>query len=163
MLAAIFTLACLTTCVGLINSIAQYFSTLVPKLSYRSLVLGITGFSFLVCNQGLNTILSISVPVLNAVYPVAIVLIVLGLLHKHLQDNALVFPLTVGGVSVISVLYALDQLHLPLGPVSDLLHLLPFYRYGMGWVSVALALVLVSLAVQKLRPAPAVGELEDAR
>lgn len=163
LLAAIFTLACLTTCVGLINSIAQYFSTLVPKLSYRSLVLGITGFSFLVCNQGLNTILSISVPVLNAVYPVAIVLIVLGLLHKHLQGNALVFPLTVGGVSVISVLHALDQLHLPLGPVSDLLHLLPFYRYGMGWVSVALVLVAVSLAVQKLRPAPAVGELEDAR
>ncbi len=28
LLAAIFTLACLTTCVGLINSISQYFSTL---------------------------------------------------------------------------------------------------------------------------------------
>ncbi len=36
LLAAIFTLACLTTCVGLINSISQYFSTLFGKLSYRS-------------------------------------------------------------------------------------------------------------------------------
>ena len=40
LLAAIFTLACLTTCVGLINSISQYFSTLFGKLSYRQLGAG---------------------------------------------------------------------------------------------------------------------------
>ena len=33
LLAAIFTLACLTTCVGLINSISQYFSVLFKKIS----------------------------------------------------------------------------------------------------------------------------------
>ena len=42
LLAAIFTLACLTTCVGLINSISQYFSTLFGKLSYRQWVLVMT-------------------------------------------------------------------------------------------------------------------------
>ena len=67
LLAAIFTLACLTTCVGLITSISQYFSTLTSRLSYRQLVLLIAGFSFMVCNQGLNVILSISVPVLDAI------------------------------------------------------------------------------------------------
>lgn len=155
LLAAIFTLACLTTCVGLITSISQYFSTLLPKVSYRQLALGITAFSFLVCNQGLNTILSISVPVLNMVYPVAIVLIVMGLAHKHLDRNALAFPLTVGAVSVVSVVYALDQLKVPLGVVSDLFRLLPFYDYGMGWVTVAVAMVLVSVVVQKVvHPAP---------
>ena len=155
LLAAIFTLACLTTCVGLITSISQYFSTLLPKVSYRQLALGITAFSFLVCNQGLNTILSISVPVLNMVYPVAIVLIVMGLAHKHLDRNALAFPLTVGAVSVVSVVYALDQLKVPLGVVSDPFRLLPFYDYGMGWVTVAVAMVLVSVVVQKVvHPAP---------
>ena len=107
------------------------------------------------CNQGLNTILSISVPVLNMVYPVAIVLIVMGLAHKHLDRNALAFPLTVGAVSVVSVVYALDQLKVPLGVVSDLFRLLPFYDYGMGWVTVAVAMVLVSVVVQKVvHPAP---------
>ena len=155
LLAAIFTLACLTTCVGLITSISQYFSALLPKVSYRQLALGITAFSFLVCNQGLNTILSISVPVLNMVYPVAIVLIVMGLAHKHLDRNALAFPLTVGAVSVVSVVYALDQLKVPLGVVSDPFRLLPFYDYGMGWVTVAVAMVLVSVVVQKVvHPAP---------
>lgn len=149
LLAVIFTLACLTTCVGLITSISQYFATLLPKVSYRKLALGITAFSFLVCNQGLNTILSISVPVLNAVYPVAIVLIVMGLAGKYLEGNALVFPLTAASVAVVSVVYALDKLKVPLGIISDVFHLLPFYSYGMGWVTVAVVAVLVSWFVQK--------------
>lgn len=51
LLAVIFTLACLTTCVGLITSISQYFSTLTKKISYTQWVFLISGFSFLVCNQ----------------------------------------------------------------------------------------------------------------
>ena len=47
LLAVIFTLACLTTCVGLINSISQFFSTLFKKVSYRVWVFAITGVSFL--------------------------------------------------------------------------------------------------------------------
>ena len=33
------------------------------------------------CNLGLSMILSISIPILNAIYPVSIVLILLGLSH----------------------------------------------------------------------------------
>ena len=139
LLAAIFTLACLTTCVGLITSISQYFTTLTDKLSYRQWVFGIVVFSFLVCNQGLNTILSISVPVLNAIYPVAIVLIVLALCHKWLQNNRYFYPVVVGLVGLVSVLYAVEQLGLPLGFLSDVLHMLPLYGYGMGWVPVGLS------------------------
>ena len=85
-LAAIFTLACLTTCVGLITSISQYFSTLTKKISYKQWVYLISGFSFIVCNQGLNVILSISVPVLDAIYPIAIILIVLGLCDSFIKE-----------------------------------------------------------------------------
>ena len=37
-LAMIFTLACLTTCVGLITSISQYFAHLFKRFSYRQFV-----------------------------------------------------------------------------------------------------------------------------
>ncbi len=147
LLAAIFTLACLTTCVGLITSISQFFSGLTNRLSYRQWVLGITLFSFVVCNQGLGTILSISVPVLNAVYPVAIVLIVLGLCDKWLKNSPLVYPLTVGVVSVVSVVYSLFKLQIPMGVVGQLFALLPFYDLGMGWVCAALAAVGIGLVV----------------
>ena len=150
LLAAIFTLACLTTCVGLINSISQYFSVLFKKISYRAWVLIITGFSFLVCNQGLSAILSVSIPILNAIYPVAIVLILLGLSHGLWTRNRFAYPLTVAGTSVVSVIYALDTAGIPLGALTTLCKRLPLYDMGYCWVSVAAAMLLLSVLLTAL-------------
>ena len=151
LLALIFTLACLTTCVGLITSISQYFSTLSKKLSYRNWVFLIVGFSFLICNQGLNTILSISVPVLNMIYPVSIALIVLGLLDSKIKDNKYVYPVTISAVGFISVIYSLDQLKVPLGALSKVCHALPLYSFGMGWVLVAVVAFAFSMVMYSLK------------
>ena len=151
LLAAIFTLACLTTCVGLINSISQYFSTLFGKLSYRQWVLVMTGFSFLVCNLGLNAILSISIPILNAIYPVAIVLILLGLTHRLWVKNRWVYSLVVAGTGTVSVIYALDAAQLSLGAVTELCRKLPLYDMGFCWVSVAAVMLAVSLLLGLVR------------
>ena len=151
LLAAIFTLACLTTCVGLINSISQYFSGLFRVLPYRGWVVVITGFSFLTSNLGLNAILSISIPVLNALYPVSIVLILLGLSHALWEKNRYVYPLTVAGTGLVSVVYALESAGVPLGFVSKVFHLLPLYGPGFGWVSVAAFMLVVSIVVKALR------------
>ena len=151
LLAAIFTLACLTTCVGLINSISQYFSTLFPKVSYHNWVNVIVIFSFLICNLGLNAILSISIPILNAIYPVSIVLILLGLSHKFWEENPYLYPLTIGGTAVVSVIYALDAAGLPLGVLSDLCHKLPLYDAGFCWVSVAAVMMLLSFLCKAIK------------
>lgn len=146
LLAAIFTLACLTTCAGLINSISQYFSTLFPALAYRRWVLAITAFSFLACNLGLNKILGISEPVLNAIYPVSIVLILLGLTHSLWQNCRFVYPVVVGGTALVSVVYAMDTAGLP----APFLRVLPLYAEGYGWVSVAAALLVISFCADIL-------------
>lgn len=150
LLAAIFTLACLTTCVGLINSISQFFSTLFKKVSYRKWVLIMTCFSFLVCNLGLNMILSISIPVLNAIYPVSIVLILLGLSDNLWKDNRFVYPCVITGTAVISVIYALDELDLKLGVLTSFTEKLPMYTQGFGWVSVAVILLVISFLAGKV-------------
>ncbi len=163
LLAAIFTLACLTTCVGLINSISQYFSTLFAAVSYRTWVYVITFFSLLVCNLGLNMILSISVPVLNAIYPVSIVLILLGLTHDLWKQNRFVYPLTVLGTGAVSVLYALGDAGVPLGSLGLLLHRLPLYKLGFGWLGVAAAMLALSLlagAFTKTKNSPAVRDCQ---
>lgn len=163
LLAAIFTLACLTTCVGLINSISQYFSTLFAGVSYRTWVFVITFFSLLVCNLGLNMILSISVPVLNAIYPVSIVLILLGLSHDLWKRNPFVYPMTVLGTAAVSVLYALGDAGVPLGSLGQLLHRLPLYKMGFGWLGVALGMLALSLlvgALCKTKEIPAVGDCQ---
>lgn len=145
LLAAIFTLACLTTCVGLINSISQYFSGLFRFLSYRGWVFVITVFSFLASNLGLNAILSISIPILNAIYPVSIVLILLGLSHRLWERNSFVYPLAVSGTALVSVVYALEYAGIPLGFLSGLFHKLPLYGQGFGWVSVSVIMLILSL------------------
>ena len=144
LLSAIFLLACLTTCVGLINSISQYFSTVFPRLSYRQWVYVVVAFSFLVCNQGLNAILSISVPVLNAIYPVSILLILLGLTHGLWKDRPLVYPLVIFSTGLVSVLHALDTAGVPLGALGKVLDRLPLYSQGFAWAVAAAAALAVS-------------------
>lgn len=151
LLAAIFTLACLTTCTGLITSISQFFSKLFPKISYKKWVCGITLFSLLVCNLGLNVILSLSVPVLDAIYPVSIVLIVLGLLHEHIGKIPRVYPITIGFVTVCSVLYSLEKVGLVIPFVSAAMHYLPLYALGLGWVCVAVGAFLLALLLHGLQ------------
>ncbi len=160
LLATTFTVACLTTCVGLINSISRYFSSLFPKVSYRKWVVGIVLFSFLVCNRGLNAILSVSVPVLDAIYPVSIVLILLGLSHKLWDNNRFVYPAVVSGTAVVSVVYALFNAKVPLNALYAVFEHLPLFKTGFGWVSVALVLLVLSVAVDLVAPAVKTAEAE---
>ena len=150
-LATIFALACLTTCVGLITSISQYFSTLFKKFTYRQFVFGISIFAFVICNQGLTAILSISVPILNAIYPVSIVLIILGLAHEKIKNNRYIYPFTILGTSVVSVLSAIDGLGVNMGLISTACHALPLNSLGFGWVSVTLVMLAVSLVADKMK------------
>ena len=143
LLAAIFTLACLTTCVGLITSISQYFATLTKKISYRNWVLIIATFSFIFCNQGLNRLLSFSVPLLDAIYPISICLIILGLSDKLFKKNRLVYPLTVTVVGIISTIYACRNLSF-MQPLNCLMQNLPLYSLGLGWVMPAVIVVLLT-------------------
>ena len=149
LLAAIFTLACLTTCVGLINSISQYFSKLMPRMGYRGWVILITGFSFLICNMGLSAILNISIPILNAIYPMAIVLILLGLSHRLWAGRKLVYPLVIGGTGVISVIHALETAGVPLGALGRLCSRIPLYTQGFGWLPIAAGMLVISLLIRK--------------
>ena len=61
LLAVIFTLACLTTSVGLISSCSQYFASLSDKISYKGWVRILALSSMILANMGLTKILSISV------------------------------------------------------------------------------------------------------
>ena len=148
-LAAIFTLACLTTCVGLTNSISSYFSKIFTKISYKKWVIIITIVSFLICNLGLNMILSVSVPVLNAIYPVSIVLIILGLLDKYIKKLKYTYKLCIYSTLFISTLYAVDELF-NLGFVSDILAYIPLYSQGFGWVIVCIVMFGISVLLNAI-------------
>ena len=82
----------------------------------------------LIANLGLADILRLSVPVLNALYPVAIVLITLSFV-PGLEQRRRVYPLCIGCTAVQSIAAAL-----PLGPLSALANACRWRRWALAWV-----------------------------
>ena len=82
---------------------------------------------------------------LNAIYPISIVLIILGLSHKIWRNNPYVYPLTITATGVVSVLYSLETANFPLGFFGELLHKLPLYSLGFCWVCVAAMAIVISV------------------
>jgi len=145
LLAVIFTLACLTTCVGLITSCSQYFSTLTSKLSYKNWVRILSLSSMILANMGLTKILAISVPVLNAIYPIAIMLIILAMLDKFFNGSTVVYGLTILSTGIVSVVDALGQVGMQWNFIVNLFSKLPLYSKGLGWVVPALIGIVLGI------------------
>ena len=139
--AAIFLLACLNVCTGLISCCASYFAETLARVPYAVWAIGFAAFSCLVSNLGLDAILAFSVPLLGALYPPAIVLVLMGMAHRVLDRFALAWPLAVGAAAVVSVIGALRDAFAP--ALWTPLDALPLADVGMGWVvPVAVCLAL---------------------
>ena len=132
LLAAIFVIACFNTCVGLIASVGEYFHELLPRLPYPAIAAFFALMSMLLANIGLAGILSLSVPVLNAIYPIAIILIVVEFLPGRFQRTS-VWRLSILFTAIQSIPAAL-----PFGPLSTLMNALPLSSLGFGWLLPAL-------------------------
>ncbi len=161
LLAVIFTLACLTTCVGLITSCSQYFATLT-KISYKNWVRILCLSSMTLANMGLTKILAISVPVLIAIYPIAIMLIILAMFDKLFNENSIVYSLTILFTGVVSVIQALDQVAIKLGFVTDLCSELPLYTEGLGWVVPAVFGMLIGFVIKIVKESVYNKSLENS-
>lgn len=73
-------LACLTTSIGLVNTVGLFFNRMSRgKLSYNLICILTAIFSAYMALGGVEKIVNISVPILSAMYPLAIVLIFLNL------------------------------------------------------------------------------------
>lgn len=138
LLAIIFTLACITTSVGLISSCSQYFASISKKVSYISWVRILSILSMTLANMGLTKILSVSVPVLFAIYPISIMLILLSMMDRLINKSRPVYVMTIFFTGFVSVISALDQVGIPLGFLTKLANKLPLYPEGLGWVFPAL-------------------------
>lgn len=152
LLAAIFIIACFNTCTGLLSCCSEYFGELFPRIPYRLWVAFFAAASMLVSNVGLTQILAISKPILSAIYPAALVLILLALALKRLTHLRLVYPLTVGLVCVESITAALRQVHVTIPGLSDLCAAIPLASQGLGWLLPALAGLLAGIALSLLLP-----------
>ncbi|WHX28390.1 branched-chain amino acid transport system II carrier protein [Brevibacillus agri] len=154
-LGVIFTVACLCVSIGLVTSCSQYFHGLFGGLPYKGWVTVLSVLSMIVANMGLTQILTVSVPVLGAIYPVAIVLILLALVERFIPATSLVYITTVGVVALFGLADLVNVLFLARG-WDGVLAALPFYKEGAGWLLPALIAVAVGMVLdmwkRALRP-----------
>ncbi|GGG26489.1 branched-chain amino acid transport system II carrier protein [Pontibacter amylolyticus] len=145
--------ACLTTSIGLVVACASFFHKLRPSISYRNYVLVLTLVSALISNVGLTQIISFSIPVLVAIYPIVIVLIMLTLLGSMLRNRYAVYTWSVLLTGIVSIVEGFSAAGFGLGISDVFARYLPFYSLGMGWVIPALVGGMIGFVVS-LRQAP---------
>lgn len=147
LLSAVVSLACLTTAVGLLVACSEFFEELVPAASYRFLVIFFGCICALVANVGLTQLISISIPVLVCIYPVAIALVAVTYItprlsrpefsHRMVLSVALVFGL-VDGLKAAGV-----DVH-----VFDFM---PLFDQGMAWVIPTAVAMIICTALPAKR------------
>ncbi len=141
-LSVIVLLACLTTAIGLISACSDFFSTHTP-ISYKVWVL-INGVACaVVANVGLAQLIALSVPVLFALYPVAIALVVLTFARNKLANPQLAYRVVI----LVSLLFALIDAAKVSGLDVSFFNFLPLFSVGMGWLLPTFATMFVMMFV----------------
>ncbi len=147
LLALVVTLACLTTAVGLVSACAEYFNELLPKLSYRFFVVVFSIICALVANVGLTALISISIPVLVSIYPVAMALVLVTFLTERFARPQFAHRLVLS----VALIFGLIDGFKAAGVDTSLVNFLPLYDVSMAWLLPTILAVVLCLLTSKAK------------
>ncbi|WP_017380234.1 branched-chain amino acid transport system II carrier protein [Paenisporosarcina sp. TG-14] len=143
--------ACLTTSIGLVVASSQFFEKIIPKISYKLLVFIFAGFSAIVSNVGLTQLISFSIPVLLAIYPLAIVLMFLSFIDKSFDRSPIVYQLALLFTSFISIFDGLKAAKITFPVIESAFNYLPLYTQGIGWLIPSIIGGLIGFIIYKFK------------
>jgi branched-chain amino acid:cation transporter, LIVCS family len=147
-LAVLIALACLVTAVGLTCACAEYFSKILP-LSYKTLVIILAVFSLVVSNLGLTKLIAFSIPVLTAIYPPCIVLVVLSFCKGFWNEQTRIVGPVMLASFIFGVVDALKGAGLADGLPNWLTHM-PFSEQGLAWLVPSLIVLVGAFIYDRL-------------
>lgn len=148
LLAIVIALACLTTASGLVAACGDFFSRLLP-VSYRKVVIIVSLFSMVVANQGLEQLITVSVPVLSAIYPVAIVLVALSLASSMWRQPSRIFIPTLAIVAFFGIMDGITAAGFS-RLVPKFIAGMPGASLGLGWLVPVLLTLMICVAYDRL-------------
>ncbi|RFS34603.1 branched-chain amino acid transport system II carrier protein [Acinetobacter sp. SWAC5] len=148
-LSAMIFIACMVTAIGLTCACAEYFSELT-KIPYKVFVLILIGFSLVISNLGLTKLIAVSVPVLSAIYPPAIAVILLSFCGKFFNNpSRIIVPVTgvaflFGIVDGIKVAGFSEQL-------PAFLQNLPLNEQNLAWLIPSVIVLIIAFVIDKVK------------
>ena len=100
--------------------------------------------SFIIANQGLNAVISMSIPVLSIVYPVAITVVLLILIAKFIPTKRISQQIPVIIVFILSIFSVISKL----GWLKiNFIESLPLRAYSLEWFPVAIIATILGYLV----------------
>ena len=145
-LAAMVTVTCFTTTVGLIVSTAEFFNGRFPQLSYKVYATVFTLIGFAIANLGLDAIIKYSIPVLVILYPITIVIVMIVIVNKFVPLSKPGMQLTMGLVTAIAVASVLGS-SFEVTFLANIVNALPFAKASLPWLVPAIIGILLSLVL----------------
>ncbi|MCJ0587883.1 branched-chain amino acid transport system II carrier protein, partial [Enterococcus cecorum] len=153
-LALIVVVACLKTTIGLTTAFSETFAELFPGLSYSTLIAGVSIIPCIIANVGLTSIISYSTPVLMFLYPLAIILVLLGVSGPLFKNNPIVYQT----VTIFTIIPALidglqsspawiQNASITQKIIEFAKNTLPFFGIGMGWIVPAVFGLILGLGI----------------
>ncbi|WP_281956891.1 branched-chain amino acid transport system II carrier protein [Enterococcus cecorum] len=157
-LALIVVVACLKTTIGLTTAFSETFAELFPGLSYSTLIAGVSIIPCIIANVGLTSIISYSTPVLMFLYPLAIILVLLGVSGPLFKNNPIVYQT----VTIFTIIPALidglqsspewiQNASITQKIIEFAKNTLPFFGIGMGWIVPAVFGLILGLGIYLIK------------
>ena len=157
-LALIVVVACLKTTIGLTTAFSETFAELFPGLSYSTLIAGVSIIPCIIANIGLTSIISYSTPVLMFLYPLAIILVLLGVSGPLFKNNPIVYQT----VTIFTIIPAIidglqsspawiQNASITQKIIEFAKNTLPFFGIGMGWIVPAVFGLILGLGIYLIK------------
>lgn len=145
-------LACLTTAVGIgTTAVGFFYDFFKQKVPYKLLMLIACLIGVFMGITGVQNIVNYVTPLFLVIYPITIIMTVLGLLNKFLPNDG---PYK-GGVllaGIVSLGDAALSINPNIGWLNGLMDLIPFSNMGFSWVVPALIGMIVGALVCRGKP-----------
>ena len=147
-------LACLTTSTGLISTCGNFFNDVSDgKLQYKHIVTVATIIAFAISLIGVEGIINVAVPVLTAVFPIVIFLILASIFDFQIKYNG-VFIGGVIGAGVVGIIEAINlfskmQGGNALGGLVDKINTFPLANFAFEWLVPAVICAVIGGLIGK--------------
>lgn len=154
-LAVIF--ACLTTAVGMIATTGQWVEEWTKgKIPYKWASLIITIAIFLVSSTGVSNVLTISGPIFTILFPMSVVMMILGLFKKFVPNDgawkgAVIVSAVMSLFDALNVAQSSGLIPIDVSGIMNIIYRIPFARQGFAWAVPTIIGFFVGAVIYKVR------------
>ena len=127
--------ACLTTAISLTSAVGSFFSDLLKnKIGYVPIVILCTIISFGLSIKGVDQIIQFAYPPLAFIYPIVMTLVIYIVFFGKIISSKEPYVGAVIASTLVGFLGLLNVLGLLSPSTFEMLKIIPFFEYDLGWV-----------------------------